>query len=113
MVSTPNMKRLLFTVCVVVSSWLRADDAADGAKFFENEVRPILVKRCYECHGEKKQKGGLRVDGIAFLKAGGDTGPANPISLRLSRLCVIRTRTFKCLPRAGSPPKRWRFWRGG
>jgi hypothetical protein len=34
------------------------------------------AKRCYECHGEKKQKGGLRADHIEHLKAGGDTGPA-------------------------------------
>ena len=45
-------------------------------KFFENEVRPILVKRCYDCHSQTKQKGGLRVDNIGYLKAGGDTGPA-------------------------------------
>ncbi len=45
-------------------------------KFFENEVRPLLAKRCFDCHGEKKQKGGLRVDHIGYLKTGGDTGPA-------------------------------------
>ena len=45
-------------------------------KFFEMEVRPILAQHCYECHGEKKQKGGLRVDDIIHLKAGGDNGPA-------------------------------------
>ncbi|MBL9144094.1 MAG: PSD1 domain-containing protein [Verrucomicrobiaceae bacterium] len=44
--------------------------------FFENEVRPLLVKRCYECHSDTKQKGGLRVDHIGYLKSGGDTGPA-------------------------------------
>ena len=55
-----------------------ADDDAQRAAmtFFEKEVRPILVNRCYECHGEKKQKGGLRADHIGYLKAGGDTGPA-------------------------------------
>lgn len=45
-------------------------------QFFENEVRPLLVQRCYECHGEKKQKGGLRVDNISYLKSGGSSGPA-------------------------------------
>ncbi len=44
--------------------------------FFEKEVRPILVNRCYECHSDTKQKGGLRVDHIGYLKTGGDTGPA-------------------------------------
>jgi len=44
--------------------------------FFENEIRPLLVKRCYECHGEKKQKAGLRLDHITTILAGGDSGPA-------------------------------------
>jgi hypothetical protein len=48
----------------------------EALKFFENEVRPVLANRCYECHGEKKQKGGLRMDHIAHIKAGGDGGPA-------------------------------------
>jgi hypothetical protein len=54
-----------------------ADDTTrEAAKFFEAAVRPILANRCYECHGDKKQKGGLRMDGLAYLKTGGDTGPA-------------------------------------
>lgn len=62
--------------------WMAAAVAADedaqrsAEKFFENEVRPLLSKRCYDCHGEKKQKGALRVDHIAYLKKGGDGGPA-------------------------------------
>lgn len=52
------------------------DTERENAKFFETSIRPILSKRCYDCHGEKKQKGGLRVDNIGFLKTGGDTGPA-------------------------------------
>ncbi|MDI1310528.1 c-type cytochrome domain-containing protein, partial [Prosthecobacter sp.] len=58
-------------------SFAADEDAARSAmKFFENEVRPILVKRCYDCHSQTKQKGGLRVDNIGYLKTGGDTGPA-------------------------------------
>lgn len=44
--------------------------------FFEKEVRPILVNRCYECHSNTQQKGGLRVDHVGYMKTGGDTGPA-------------------------------------
>jgi Protein of unknown function (DUF1553)/Protein of unknown function (DUF1549)/Planctomycete cytochrome C len=60
------------------SSALAAEEEAQRAAsvFFEKEVRPILANRCYECHGEKKQKGGLRVDALGYLKTGGDTGPA-------------------------------------
>jgi hypothetical protein len=46
--------------------------------FFEREVRPLLVKRCYECHGDvgDELKGGLRVDSRPALLKGGDTGAA-------------------------------------
>jgi hypothetical protein len=53
-----------------------ADAKRASLKFFENEVRPVLVNRCYECHAEKKQKGGLRVDHLAHMTAGGDSGAA-------------------------------------
>ena len=43
---------------------------------FEAEVRPILVEHCYGCHGETKQKGGLRLDTRAGVTAGGESGPA-------------------------------------
>ena len=50
--------------------------AADGVESFEKRIRPLLADRCYECHGEKKQKGGLRLDSAAALRKGGDSGPA-------------------------------------
>ncbi len=56
---------------------------ADGAsadpkalEFFENKVRPLLVERCLECHGAEKQKGNLRLDSLAAILKGGDSGPA-------------------------------------
>ncbi|MBX9627723.1 MAG: PSD1 and planctomycete cytochrome C domain-containing protein [Gemmataceae bacterium] len=44
-------------------------------RFFETKVRPVLVEKCVGCHGDKKQKGGLRLDTRAGLLAGGDGGP--------------------------------------
>lgn len=46
-----------------------------AAAFFEAKVRPILVSRCEECHGEPAE-GGLRLDSGAALLKGGDSGPA-------------------------------------
>ncbi|MDA0813855.1 MAG: DUF1549 domain-containing protein, partial [Verrucomicrobia bacterium] len=43
---------------------------------FEKRIRPFLANDCYECHGAKKQKGGLRVDSRDGLLKGGDSGPA-------------------------------------
>ena len=46
--------------------------------FFENEVRPLLIKHCHECHSEEtgKKKGGLLLDRKAGWQMGGDAGPA-------------------------------------
>ncbi|MHC4878806.1 MAG: DUF1549 domain-containing protein [Planctomycetota bacterium] len=51
---------------------------AEPAKvqFFESKIRPLLAKRCFKCHGEEKQKGGLRVDAGANLLKGGESGPS-------------------------------------
>ena len=53
---------------------------ADDAKiaFFEKNVRPILIKRCYECHSVEsgKSKGGLMIDSREAILKGGDNGPA-------------------------------------
>ncbi len=52
-----------------------ADPAA--IEFFETHVRPVFVEHCYECHGpESDHEAGLRVDGLASLLIGGDSGPA-------------------------------------
>jgi hypothetical protein len=67
---------LAFIASSAVAVAAEVDAQREALKFFENEVRPVLANRCFECHGEKKQKGGLRVDHIAHLKAGGDSGPA-------------------------------------
>ncbi len=54
-----------------------ADDAERANfAFFEKEIRPLLAKNCFECHGEDKQKSGLRLDHIEDILRGGDTGPA-------------------------------------
>ncbi len=49
---------------------------AQEVEFFEKKVRPILVERCYECHGEKKPAGGLRLDHREGVLKGGDRGAA-------------------------------------
>lgn len=41
---------------------------------FSRDVRPILNKRCAECHGGVKQKGGLTLTNRVQALAGGDSG---------------------------------------
>ncbi|HEV8604650.1 MAG TPA: PSD1 and planctomycete cytochrome C domain-containing protein, partial [Tepidisphaeraceae bacterium] len=50
-----------------------AEDRA-GVEFFEMSIRPLLAENCYSCHGEKKQKGELRLDSRASMMRGGELG---------------------------------------
>lgn len=47
-------------------------------EFFESKVRPLLIDKCYDCHGpdSKPIEGGLRLTSRQSIVAGGDTGPA-------------------------------------
>ncbi len=50
----------------------------DDAEFFQKKIQPIFTEHCYKCHSHSadKIKGGLVVDSLSGLTAGGDTGPA-------------------------------------
>ena len=74
----PRMNKLAaFLACLLPATFALAETDAEreAMKFFENEVRPLLANRCYECHGEKKKKGSLRLDHISFITKGGDSLP--------------------------------------
>lgn len=47
-------------------------------EYFETKIRPILAKRCYECHGPDldEVEGELRFSSRGALLKGGETGPA-------------------------------------
>ncbi len=37
---------------------------------FERDIRPILAQHCWQCHSEKKQSGGLRLDAKSYALRG-------------------------------------------
>ncbi len=61
--------------------------AAERAVDFARDVRPLLEKHCWSCHGSEKQESGLRLDRHAALLEGGDSGkvvvPGNSQDSRL------------------------------
>src|SRR5262245_41077508 len=73
----PALPWLAAAIWLAAASGLPAADGI-GEEFFEKQVRPILVARCFECHSAKsvKLQGGLRLDSRAGVLKGGDTGPA-------------------------------------
>ncbi|MCB1225722.1 MAG: DUF1553 domain-containing protein [Verrucomicrobiales bacterium] len=47
---------------------------ASGAVDYEKDIKPLLKERCYACHGALKQKADLRLDTVATMRSGGDSG---------------------------------------
>ena len=79
------MRRLFASLAIVVTavaagaSVSHAQEAHQrGVQFFEEKVRPILVKRCYDCHSEQagERNGGLWLDRKSGWQQGGDSGAA-------------------------------------
>ena len=56
----------------------RTSAADQTTDFFEQQIRPLLVKRCEGCHSSVtgKTSGGLALDTRQGWQTGGDTGPA-------------------------------------
>lgn len=69
--------RLSTTITLVFALSANAADgpSAEHLEFFEKQIRPLLVQQCHECHGAKKQEGGLRLDTAVGFTKGSDSGP--------------------------------------
>jgi hypothetical protein len=70
------MKRLLHTkwwVSGIAFGFLVQAQAAAKVDF-QRDIRPLLESRCFECHGPKKDKAGIRFDRPATIFKGGDSG---------------------------------------
>jgi hypothetical protein len=80
-----SMGCLLVVVCGVA----HADDPPAGglADVYLREVKPVLQRRCFSCHGALKQESDLRLDTGALIRRGGAEGPAvepgDPVASRL------------------------------
>jgi len=68
---------VVMATCRLLSSGnVLADDGPAAMEFFEKDVRPLLVKQCYECHSAGDVDGGLNLDSKAGVSSGGDSGVA-------------------------------------
>lgn len=83
--------RLLVYVAVIVHCTISVSAADEQQeKYFETEVRPLLAAHCFECHGEKKQQGELRLDRRKFIFEENAAGVAVvPNNLKKSRLWEV------------------------
>ena len=65
---------LFVGTCGASNGW--AEQGEPGNKLFEDRIRPLLIKHCYECHGADVAEGNLRLDTKNGWERGGDRGPA-------------------------------------
>ena len=51
-----------------------AEPTAADAEFFEKDIRPLLIARCYKCHGDLKEpKGQLALTSREAVLTGGES----------------------------------------
>lgn len=74
--------------------------------FFETNVRPLLFEKCFTCHGDKQQQGGLRLDTAEGLHKGAVSGPVVIAgnSDKSTLIQVIRYQGNVKMPPAGKLP---------
>lgn len=73
--------------CVWVGTGSAQPQGDEGLEFFESKIRPLMLDHCASCHGEDKQRSGLRLDRYGSILAGGERGisvvPGDPEASRL------------------------------
>jgi hypothetical protein len=102
-----HLTSVLAAALALTGSGVFAADSSAGLELFEKEIRPLLLDKCIDCHGEKKQKGGLRLDSRQGWLTGGDSGPAivpgKPEESNLFKAVEYEARDFKMPPKGKLP----------
>ncbi|MCF6285821.1 MAG: hypothetical protein L3K26_11575, partial [Candidatus Hydrogenedentes bacterium] len=74
---------------------------------FSKDIRPVLEERCFKCHGEKKQKGEVRLDDPESIMIGGEEGPVivagKPEESKFYTLLVLPSEDEDIMPAKGGP----------
>ena len=85
----------------------RQDNSASAVQspLFASKVRPIFASRCYSCHGPQVQQNGLRLDSLAGVLKGSETGkiivPGRSDQSRIIRRLTAKERPL--MPYGGPP----------
>jgi hypothetical protein len=66
--------RSFFLACGSLGGLAACAQDTQGPDWFENNIRPILAEKCFDCHGPAKQWSGLRLDSQEALSKGSENG---------------------------------------
>ena len=72
---TPLASALCAVACALMAG---SSVAADSDATFSQKVKPLLQRKCFECHSSKSDelKGNLKLESVDDILKGGDSGPA-------------------------------------
>ena len=59
--------------CILILGLLALVPRAEAVDY-SSQIKPLLKQKCYACHGALKQKAGLRLDTVALMLKGGESG---------------------------------------
>ncbi|TMM56307.1 hypothetical protein FEE95_16975 [Maribacter algarum] len=80
---------------------------ADSVLVYNNLVMPIFQQKCFACHDNEVQRGGLNMASIDSMLVGGDGGPAflasNVEESELFRRITLPQKNIKFMPPVGDP----------
>ncbi|WP_182868560.1 DUF1553 domain-containing protein [Rhodopirellula sp. JC639] len=95
------------TLCLIGPAVTGAAEPGSES-FFEQKIRPVLIKHCYQCHSADSDEigGSLWLDSAGAMREGGDSGPAiRPGDADASLLIsAIRYESSEMPPDAPLPP---------
>ena len=76
--SRAHLTLLALATLAPISTLAEEKLSPEQLDFFEKNIRPVLVERCYSCHSKnaKSIKGGLVMDTREGIRRGGDSGHA-------------------------------------
>ena len=80
----------LVRIWVFSLAWCVVFSTASAQVNFENDVKPIFEKYCYDCHGPSQQESGFRLDSREIAMRGGDLGDAAIIPMDANNSPLIR-----------------------
>ena len=91
------MRTSLFCISALSTVATAAELSPERVAFFEKEIRPVLIKECYQCHSAKseKLKGGLLLDTALGTMAGGESGQPGVVPGRPEESSVYLAMTWK------------------
>lgn len=101
--SRPPLLALLLLLSLVLDCLAPHAAAEARTPTFEDQIRPLLKARCFNCHGDSDTpEGNLDVRLVRLMTAGGDSGPAIVPGKRDESPLYIRIRDRE-MPPEGAP----------